>query len=246
MSAKTGNSRYLVGGLVAAVVAAAFLGGYALGGETAPASAQYQAAPAAPAAPVAAPPRPDAGQLVFASTDDDPVKGSPDAPLTVIEFSDFQCPFCNRFYQDTLPQLEREYIDTGKVNLVFRDMPLDIHPNALPAHMAAECADGQGAFWEYHDLLFDRAGQWGRLGPADLIEQLGAYADELGVGSGFDECMVMPDTVSEVRKDLAQGSGYGVTGTPTFFIGNDDVGYTKVSGAKPYESFRSIIESKLG
>jgi len=92
--------------------------------------------------------------IIYVSLDDDPVKGDPNAPVTVVEYSDFQCPFCKRFYQQTLPQLEKNYIETGKVKFVYKDFPLDsIHPNARPAHIAAECADEQGKFWEYHDLL---------------------------------------------------------------------------------------------
>ena len=93
-----------------------------------------------------------------------PVLGKSDAKLTIIEFSDFQCPFCERFYLDTLPQLKKDYIDTGKVQLAFRHFPIaSIHPNAKTAHEAAECANEQGKFWEYHDLLFQTQEQWSNL-----------------------------------------------------------------------------------
>jgi len=95
-------------------------------------------------------------QLIQGLLDDDPVKGNPDATVTIVEFSDFQCPFCQRFHQTTLPLILENYVDTGKVKFVYRDFPIQsIHPNgAIPTALAAECADEQGMFWEYHDRLF--------------------------------------------------------------------------------------------
>ncbi len=93
-----------------------------------------------------------------------PVLGNDDAKITIIEFSDFQCPFCKQFYTDTLPQLKSEYLDTGKAQLTFRHYPLtSIHPNAETAHRASECANEQGKFWEYHDLLFETQDSWSGL-----------------------------------------------------------------------------------
>ena len=243
------NSKALVGGLVAAIIIAAFLGGYSLGNydsssisneEIAEMILEMQAEPK----PQAQQARPDSP--VFVSIDDDPMKGNPDASITIIEFSDFQCPFCNRFYQETLPLIEKNYIDTGKVNFVYRDMPLAIHPNAVPAHIAAECAHVQGAFWEYHDILFDRMSEWNKLNPTDLDLQLKAYAQELNLDSSFDTCIKSTSIAQEVQKDYSQAAGYGATGTPTFFVGNDDEGYVKLSGAQPFSAFQSIIDSKLG
>lgn len=88
------------------------------------------------------------------STDDDPALGDPNAPVTIIEFSDFECPFCRRFWQETLPQIKAEYIDTGKARFVYRDFPLSMHPGAFPAALAANCANQQGKFWEMHDKIF--------------------------------------------------------------------------------------------
>lgn len=87
--------------------------------------------------------------------DDDPLKGNSDASITIVEFSDFQCPFCAKFHETTLPQLEQNYISTGKVNFVYRDFPIQsIHPNAIPFALSSECADDQGKFWEMHDVIF--------------------------------------------------------------------------------------------
>ena len=249
---KKSNSGMLVKGLVAAIVVAAFLGGYSLGinndssvsnDELAEMILEIQNEPTAKTQQAQ---RAPANTPIFVSIDDDPMKGNPGAPLTIVEFSDFQCPFCNRFYQETLPLIEQNYVNTGKVNLVFRDMPLPIHPNAVPAHIAAECAHAQNAFWEYHDILFDRMNQWNKLNPEDLDAQLKAYAEELELDSSFDTCVKSSSVAQEVQKDYSQASGYGATGTPTFFVGNAAEGYVKLSGAQPYSAFQSVIDSKLG
>lgn len=187
-------------------------------------------------------PSPPSAELL---SDDDPAKGDPNAPLTMVEFSDFQCPFCGRFYEQTLPLIERDYIDTGKVRLVFRDMPLEIHPQAPPAHIAAECADEQGMFWEYHDLLFDRQGAWSRLSAADLDGALAAYAAELGLDESFGECTRSPDIKREMEHDYAQARSMGLTGTPSFLIGGGGHDFVAVSGAQPYSVFQSIFDERL-
>ncbi len=97
-------------------------------------------------------------QYITDITDNDPVKGSEDAPITIVEFSDFECPFCGRFFSQTLPLIEDNYIDTGKVKFVYRDFPLSFHPQAQPAAEAAECANEQGKFWDYHDKIFNNQG----------------------------------------------------------------------------------------
>ena len=240
------NSALLIGGLVAALVVAAFLGGYSVGTADDPSVSNDDLAEMIRTLQEPAPAQERKADPVFVSTDDDPIKGDPDAPLTIVEFSDFQCPFCSRFYSETLEMLERSYIDTGKANFVYRDMPLDIHPNAIPAHIAAECADEQGAFWQYHDILFERQAEWSRLGPADLDAKLVAYAEKLNLDSEFADCLKSADAAREVQKDHSHAVSYGVTGTPTFFIGNDSTGYVKLSGAQPFAAFQSVIDSKLG
>ncbi len=179
--------------------------------------------------------------------DDDPVKGDTDAPVTIIEFSDFQCPFCQRFFQQTLGQIEEDYIDTGKIKFVYRDLPLDsLHPNARPAAIAAECADEQGKFWEYHDLLFEKQSEWGRLSISDAKNTFIQYAADLGLDSGFDTCLDSPEIAAEVNKDFQDGQSLGVTGTPTFYIGTEEGGFIKVVGAQPYSVFQSAIDAELG
>jgi protein-disulfide isomerase len=192
--------------------------------------------------PDVAPPAPsgdggDSGTVVDMAEvmDDDAVKGDPDAPVTIVEFSDFECPFCTRFFTQTLPAITEQYIDTGKVKFIYRDFPLSFHPNAQKAAEAAECAEDQGKFWEMHDMLFEK----GVGGGTDSFKQ---FAIDLGVDSAaFDECLDTGKYAEEVQKDLADGSRLGVSGTPGFFINGQ-----YVSGAQPFEVFQQVIEQELG
>jgi protein-disulfide isomerase len=181
------------------------------------------------------------------SIDDDPVKGDPNAPITIIEFSDFQCPFCSRFSSQTLPLLEENYIDTGKVKLVYKDLPLRIHPNARMAHIAAECADEQGKFWEYHDILFIQQSRWQSLSPSNFDTTLTNFAADLGMQStDFEACMKSPEIANEVNEDSIEARSYGANGTPTFFIGNEKNGFVILVGAQPYSVFETMIDDQLG
>ena len=181
------------------------------------------------------------------SADDDPIIGDPNAPITIIEFSDFQCPFCARFHVQTLPLLLDQYIEQGKVKLVFRDFPIQsIHPNALPASVAAECANEQGEFKAMHDMLFDNQKQWSDQETVDALSMFSQYASEIGLEQGtFDSCLTSGKYIEEIRNDLDDGRSYDVTGTPGFFVGNDDIGYVELKGAQPFESFKKIIDAQL-
>ena len=181
------------------------------------------------------------------SADDDPVIGNPNAPITIIEFSDFQCPFCARFHVQTLPLLLEEYIEQGKVKLVFRDFPIQsIHPNALPAAVAAECANEQGQFKAMHDMLFDNQNQWSKQETDVALSIFTQYATEIQLDQNtFDSCLTSGKYIEEIRNDLEDGRSYDVTGTPGFFIGNDDIGYVELKGAQPFESFKKVIDAQL-
>lgn len=173
-------------------------------------------------------------QRIEASADDDPAKGPENAAVTIIEFSDFQCPYCARFYTQTLPQIEENYINRGKVRLVFRDFPLSFHQYAQKASEAAECADEQGRFWEYHNKLFEN-------NDALDTESLKRYAEELGLDAPeFDDCLDSGKMEAEVKKDFSDGSRYGVSGTPSFFING-----VNLVGAQPYSVFEQAIEQAL-
>ena len=186
-------------------------------------------------------------QPVKISMDDDPIRGDPNAPITIIEFSDFQCPFCARFHVQTLPLLLDEYIDSGKVNLVYRDFPIQsIHPNALPAAVAAECANEQGKYWEYHDTLFEKQNSWNRLDSDSVISTFSQYATDIGLEQQqFDSCLDSGKYLEEVQGDLSDGRDYDITGTPGFFIGNDEIGFVKINGAQPFDSFQRVIDAQL-
>ena len=188
-----------------------------------------------------------AAEPVKISIDDDPIIGNPDAPITIVEFSDFQCPFCARFHIQTLPLLVEEYIKEGKVKLVFRDFPIqNIHPNALSASIAAECANDQNKFREMHDILFEKQSDWSRLGAADVLSRFSQYAADMQLDQeSFDSCLTDRKHVSEIQNDLNDGRNYGVSGTPGFFVGNDDVGYVELRGAQPFDSFKKVIDIQL-
>ena len=186
-------------------------------------------------------------QPIMVSLDDDPIRGEPNAPITIVEFSDFQCPFCARFHSNTWPQLEQNYISTGKVNFVYRDFPIQsIHPNAIPAALASECADEQGKFWEFHDMLFENQKRWQGLSIQTGISTFKEYAQELGLNMDeFNSCLDSEKYAQEVNKDLQDGREYGVTGTPGFFVGNEKIGFTKIIGAQPYSVFQRLLDGQL-
>ena len=177
---------------------------------------------------------------VDVSEDDDPVVGKDNAPVTIIEFSDYQCPFCEKFYTESYAQLKKDYIDTGKVRLVFRDFPLSFHPMAQPSAEAAECVrdvaktkgkNGDEVYFKYHNKLFENQ--------ADLSEDnLKKWAKELGYN--IDTCLSSGKFKDEVAKDEAEGQTAGVSGTPAFFINGK-----LLEGAQPYANFKTMIDAEL-
>jgi protein-disulfide isomerase len=180
-------------------------------------------------------PVPAVGTLVVGnvSPDDDPARGPENAAVTIIEFSDFQCPYSGSYFNQTLPLILSNYGD--KVRYVYRFFPLSsIHPEAEKAAEAAECAYEQGEFWEYHDILYQNQNALG-------ITDLKAYAVELGLDeSAFDLCLDSGKYADEVAKDVKDGQSYGVSGTPTFFVNG-----RKVVGALPYTTWQSVIDEEL-
>jgi protein-disulfide isomerase len=168
--------------------------------------------------------------VVEVSTAGRPAKGPADAPITMIVFSDYECPYCKRA-EETLAQVDKAY--PGKIKTVFRDYPLPFHANARPAAEAAACANAQGKFWEYHDKLFTAA---------DLsAPKLKAIAVELKLDEKkFDECLAKQEFKANVDKDMEDGAAVGVNGTPAFFING-----RMLSGAQPFEKFKEIIDEEL-
>ena len=181
------------------------------------------------------------------SIDNDPIIGNPNAPITIIEFSDFQCPFCARFHVETLPSIMDEYINDGQVKLVFRDFPIQsIHPNALPASVAAECANEQKKFKEMHDVLFENQKEWSNQSIDNVMIKFNQYASKIGLEEEkFDSCLKNGKYIEEIQKDLDDGRTYGISGTPGFFVGNDQIGFVELKGAQPFENFKKVIDSQL-
>ncbi|MDO8511596.1 MAG: thioredoxin domain-containing protein [Nanoarchaeota archaeon] len=179
-------------------------------------------------------PSPSAPIDMEALLDDDAVKGDKDAPVTIVEWSDFECPFCARFYEQTLPSIEEEYIKTGKVKLVYRDFPLGFHANAQKAAEAAECAGEQDKYWEMHDLLFGQGVQGGVAGFKQYAKTLGLNAAK------FDACLDSGAMAGEIQQDMADGAAVGIQGTPGFIVNGK-----LVSGAQPFAVFKQVIDAEL-
>lgn len=158
--------------------------------------------------------------------------------LEIVEFSDFQCPFCQQFFNGAYKDIKTKYIDTNKVKFIFRHYPLSFHKNAGISAEAAECANRQGKFWEYHDLLFAKAKPDGAgLNLADLKQ----YAKDLKLDTNkFNSCLDNGETKDAVKKDFEEGQRSGVNGTPTIFVGG-----VKLVGAQPFTNFEKAIEEAL-
>ncbi len=165
-------------------------------------------------------------------------KGSPDAPITIYEISDFQCPYCRQFWEETLPILEREYILTGKARLVFVNFPiLQSHPNAAAAHEFAMCAAHQNRFWPVHDLLYKHQSAWARMDdPAPFFSLLADSADLSR--ERLSECFTAGRARTLIRAEYEAAWRGGVTSTPTFVIQG-----ALLVGAAPIEQWRPILDS---
>ena len=182
-----------------------------------------------------------AAQRGFIGVDDDPQLGDDSAKVTIIEFADFQCPFCRQFWRETLPRLRKEYIDTGRVRLVYRDFPQDSHPEAVPLAMAAHCAGDQGKYWEFHDRIFREQDRRGRDVVRVRVPDIKRWAVDLALDpTAFNECLDSGKYEAEVKKDLEDGLGVGIPGTPMFFINGRVLG-----GAHPFSAFQKVIEEEL-
>lgn len=168
--------------------------------------------------------------------------GRSDAPVTIVEYTDYQCAFCNRFHTNVYPEIKKNFIDTGKVRFIKRDLALDFHQNALKAAQASRCAGDQEKFWEMHDLL---SANPNTLGP----EAYAKYARDLGLNAGvFKACVDSEKYITEIR-DSGQGASMnGIRGTPSFVIGTvkgDTLDGIKVIGAQPFSVFEKVIKDSL-
>lgn len=180
-------------------------------------------------------------QMSVFSDNSSPVLGSADAPITIIEFGDYQCFYCNKFFHDTEDQINENYIKTGKAKLIFKDFTIIGSDSIVAAH-AAHCADEQGKFWEYHDTLYNH---WNgeNNGWASAQNQL-AFAQELGLDTDkFTECMSSEKYKQKIQSSSEDAKTLGLTGTPAFFVIGPNNKIVKVPGAQPYDVFVDILES---
>jgi protein-disulfide isomerase len=169
--------------------------------------------------------------------------GRDDAPVTMVEFTDYQCPFCRRFETDSFAKLKKEYIDTGKVRFVSRDLPLDFHPNAPGAAVAARCAGEQNKFWEMRDaMMLDTATD---LGPDSLVK----YGQKTNLDmTAYSACLKEKKFTEAIKKDTADAGALGISGTPSFVIGKTDkteIAGVRIVGAVPFSVFDSAIKDLL-
>ena len=166
-----------------------------------------------------------------------PFIGSADAKVTIVEYSDFECPFCARFYSQTYGQLKDTYIASGDVKLVFKDFPLSFHQLAEPAGIAGKCVfreEGNDAFFTFHDLVFENQQSLN-------VANLKVWALESGVSeAAYNSCIVDPEVAAQVQADFAEGQAFGVTGTPSFVINGQ-----LLVGAQPFEAFQQVIDAEL-
>ena len=173
-----------------------------------------------------------------------PVLGRADAPVTLVEFTDLECPYCRAFHVNTFERLKKEYIDTGKVRFITRDFPLDFHPNARPAALAVRCAGEQGKFWEMRHVVTLNANALNR----ELYDRV---AKELGLDGGkFSACVAAERYRGEIDRDVSEGVSAGVSGTPTFVLGATTPGSAiegqRIVGAQPFQVFEAQIKALLG
>lgn len=176
-----------------------------------------------------------------------PYLGEPNATVTMIEYSDYQCPFCSRHYRDVMPKLLEEYVETGKLKYVMRESPIaSIHPNATNASIAALCANDQGNYWDMHNLLFDNQTEL-------QVENLKQFAVEIGLDTDeFNECLDTMRYVEWINADLESGAELGVRGTPGFVLGLTDPDdpdkafmVTYIKGAQSLTNFKQAIDALI-
>ncbi len=172
-----------------------------------------------------------------------PLLGDPGAPITLVEFGDYQCHFCNVFFHETEHEILKNYVDTGIVRMIFKDFTI-IGPDSVNAAHAAHCAGDQGMFWQYHDELYNN---WsgennGWASPENLLR----FAQNTGLDiSIFTECMLDARHAGVIEQSNADARALGLTGTPGFFVIGADGHITKISGAQPYEVFQRVFDTEL-
>jgi len=175
-----------------------------------------------------------------------PTLGDKNAKVLVVEFADYQCPFCEQFFSQAYPQIKKDYIDTGKIQFAFRDYPFLGQPQTDPAGdesmnsaNAARCANDQGKFWDYHDYLYSHQGQ--EDSGTFSKDNLKKFASDMGLNTTqFNQCIDNNTHLTDAQNDMKEGQGYGVSGTPTVYING-----VELVGAQPYSVFKQVIDQEL-
>jgi protein-disulfide isomerase len=172
-----------------------------------------------------------------------PILWDPNAPVTLVEFGDYQCYFCNQFFHTTEDELFKNYVETGKVKVIFKDYTI-IGPDSVTAAHAAHCADEQGQFWKYHDTLYNN---WnGENNGWASSENLLRFASDIGLDiDQFSQCMIDSKHTPIIVNSNQDAKDLGLTGTPAFFVIGPDNKVTKIGGAQPYDVFERIFNSEL-
>ena len=181
---------------------------------------------------------------VTARADRGRTKGAEGAPVTIVEVSDFQCPYCRQFASGTYTQIDSAYVRTGRAKLVYINLPLSIHANAYSAAEAAMCAGAQGRFWKMHDRLFATQGDWGPQ--PDAVQRFERLAQALSLDmAAYRDCTVNDRTASIILNDAMQAGGAGIQGTPAFIL-NGPGGQRALSGTVSFEQFATEMNAVLG
>ncbi len=178
---------------------------------------------------------------VYKTTDGNWAIGSKNAKVIIDEYSDFQCPFCLRYISQTFPQIFNEYIVTGKIAYVFHNYPLNFHPQAQQAAVAAACAGDQNKFWEMHDELYNTQDSWSGQSET-YANTFKSIAQKLGLDvNKFNQCVSSDKFKNQILGDLNKGTKKGVSGTPTFFINGTD----PIVGAQEFDTFKQALDKKI-
>lgn len=171
-------------------------------------------------------------------------KGSDSAELNLVEFGDYQCPFCKRFFDQTEPQMMAEYVDSGKAKFYFLDVSI-VGEDSLTLAQGSWCADDQGKYWEYHDYMYTNQGQensgWGAPEKVKMLAKNISGIDS----ERFNECIDTKKYESRSQQLTSFANQIGLTGTPTMFVGDPERGYIKITGAQPYSVFKQVIDKHL-
>lgn len=213
-------------------------------------TAQAPVAQAAQGPAANAPAQADPSKPVKVPITASPILGDKSAKITIVEFSDFECPFCKKAYDDVVQSLKKDYITSGKVRLVYKNLPLPFHQNAAKEAEAALCAKDQGgdaSFFKYHDQIFTKTTSGGT---GISLDQLPTIATDIGLdGDKFKKCLAGGNFKADVDKDLKDAQQAGASGTPTWFIGKtvgeDTLEGTPIVGALPYSTFKDAIDKLL-